>query len=107
MSWKILLVADDLWLDEQYQALDCVNKANSSKVFITSRLRDVVPDATTVDLTVLGEEEAAVLLMRTACLGDASAHARPPAVDEIVRECAYLPLTIVLVGKMISSFGAG
>ena len=35
------------------------------------------------------------------------ASARPPAVDEIARECGYLPLGVALAGKMIASFGQG
>ncbi len=106
-SKKVLIVCDDLWLDEQYAALDCVNHANGSKLLLTSRMRDVVCDALTIDLTILDKEEAAALLMRTACLGEAPANARPPAIDEISRECAYLPLTIVLAGKVIASYGQG
>eukprot|EP00935_MAST-01C_sp_MAST-1C-sp1_P001434 g1434.t1 len=78
-----------------------------SRVLITSRLRDVVPDALTVDLSVLSKEEAAQLLMRTACLGDVPAESRPVAVDEITRQCGLLPLGIVLAGKVIASYGQG
>ena len=86
---------DDLWLNEQFTALNCLNETNGSSLLITSRMRDAAPDADTVDVTVLGAEEAALLLMRTACLGELPAAARPPAVDEIVRSCAFLPLVSI------------
>ena len=98
-------MCDDLWSEEQYAALNCIRESDGSRLLITTRLRDVVPDAKQVDLNVLSKEDAAELLCRTACLGEIidsaqGGGARPAAIDEITRECGYLPLAVGLAGKM-------
>ena len=79
---KILLVLDDLWATEQEQALNCVEPSSGSKVLITSRLRDVIPNATTVDLSLLSKEQAATLLRKSAGLNEAD-ESNEAAVDAI------------------------
>ena len=101
----LLLILDDLWSDELYSAINpCIGKSEGSRLLITTRLRDIVADAKTVDLTVLSSKEAAQLLCRTACLGE-PAQAQSLAVDAVAQQCGYLPLGLVLAGKMIASYG--
>ena len=103
---SILLVLDDLWLDEQEQALNCIHPENGSKVLITTRIRDVVPMAHTVDLSLMSKQAAASLLMRSARMDEAAA-TPPPAAFEISAACGYLPLTIVIAGNIVRTFGSG
>ena len=107
-----LLVLDDLWQSAQYEALqifeglDTTGHAGSSsglrqKLLITSRLRDVVPHATTVDVSVMSEDEAAQLLMRTAGMEESVVTSPPPEAFDIARECGYLPLSLAIAGRII------
>ena len=64
-------------------------------------LRDVVPHATTVDVSVMSEDEAAQLLMRTAGMEESVVTSPPPEAFDIARECGYLPLSLAIAGRII------
>jgi tetratricopeptide (TPR) repeat protein/transcriptional regulator with XRE-family HTH domain len=95
---RLLLVLDDAAGHEQVAPL--LPGSGGSLVLVTSRRHlTALEDAQLVSLDTLPAEQAAELLVRLA--------ARPgldpadPAVDEITRLCAYLPLAVGMLARQL------
>ena len=81
---------------------------------VTTRIRDLVPKATRVELPLMAKDEAVALLLDLANVEEAEylkeqpGSAWPPeAAYAIVSECGLLPITLPLAAQVVRSWGEG
>ena len=112
----VLVVLDDPWMSEQVRFLNPIDSSQSKehRLLITTRIRDLVPKATRVELPLMGKEEAVALLLdlagvdRATYVSEHPASAWPPqAAYDIVVECKMLPMTLTIAAQMVRSWGRG
>ncbi len=95
---QLLLVLDDAASSEQVRPL--LPGVGGSLVLVTSRRHlSALEDATAISLDTLPPDQAATLLVRLADRAGLSPD--DPAVDQITRLCAYLPLAIGMVARQL------
>ena len=112
---RALVVLDDPWVPEQVRLLNPIDGSHTQhRLLVTTRMRDLVPKATRVELPLMGEEEAVALLMDLANVEEASylkdnpGSAWPPqAAFAISAECGLLPITLLIAAQVIRSWGSG
>ena len=113
---RALVVLDDPWLPEQVRFLSPVGSTAESehRLLVTTRIRDLVPKATRVELPLMGKDEAVSLLLDLANVDEASylkGHAGsawpPPAAYEIAAEGGLLPVTLTIAAQVVRSWGDG
>eukprot|EP00935_MAST-01C_sp_MAST-1C-sp1_P001221 g1221.t1 len=112
---RALVVLDDPWVPEQVRSLNPIDGSHTQhRLLVTTRMRDLVPKATRVELPLMGEEEAVALLMDLANVEEASylkdnpGSAWPPqAAFAISAECGLLPITLLIAAQVIRSWGSG
>ena len=98
---RSLLVLDDPWMPEQVRFLNPIDGSQSEhRLLVMTRIRDLVPKATRVELPLMGKDEAVTLLLDLANVEETSylkEHPRsawpPPAAYTIAAECGLLPIT--------------
>jgi tetratricopeptide (TPR) repeat protein len=97
-SRKVLLLLDDAANSEQVRPL--LTGSPGSLVLVTSRQRLTgLAGARAVTIDVLPPEDAAAMFVHLADREDLSAD--DPAIAEVVRLCAYLPLAISLMAAQL------
>jgi Leucine-rich repeat (LRR) protein len=120
-SLSILLVLDDVWEKEHFDALDFATHTGGhccSSLIVTTRNRAVIEQApgilrnemAEVKMKLLDEEAARKLILRHA-LSRSQATSLPASisndlVQEVTKECGGLPLCLVLIGSAICAEGA-
>ena len=96
------MVLDDPWMPEQVRLLNPIDSSQSEhRLLVTTRIRDLVPKATRVELPLMGKDEAVALLLELANVDEASYSKEnpssawpPPAAYTIAAECGLLPITL-------------
>ena len=112
---RSLLVLDDPWTAEQVRFLNPIDSSQSDhRLLITTRIRDLVPKATRVELPLMGKDEAVALLLDLANVEEADylkdnprSEWPPPAAYTIVAECGLLPVTLTIAAQVVRSWGDG
>ena len=110
---RALVVLDDPWLPEQVRYLNPVDGSRTDhRLVVTTRIRSLMPKAACIELALMDEEEAVVLLLdlanveKNVYLKQASEWP-PAAAYKIAAECGLLPMTLAIAGKVVRSWGAG
>ena len=82
------------------------------RLLITTRIRDLVPKATRLELPLMGKDEAVALLLELANIEEAEylkehpgAAWPPQAAYTIAAECGLLPLTLTIAAQVVRSWG--
>ena len=109
------MVLDDPWMPEQVRALNPIDGSQSThRLLITTRMRDLVPKATRVELPLMSQDEAVALLLELANVEEANylkeqlGSAWPPqAAYAIAAECGLLPITLTIAAQVVRSWGSG
>ena len=113
---RAVVVLDDPWMPEQVRFLNPIDSSQSKKhrLLITTRIRDLVPKATRLELPLMGRDEAVALLLELAnveeaeYLKDHPGSAWPPrAAYTIAAECGLLPVTLTIAAQVVRSWGDG
>ena len=113
---RALIVLDDPWMPEQVRFLNPIDGSQSAehRLLVTTRIRDLVPKATRVELPLMGKDEAVALLLELANVDEASyskenpSSAWPPqAAYTIAAECGLLPVTLTIAAQVVRSWGEG
>ena len=111
---NMLLVLDDVWDRAHERQLNCIDPSSESKVLVTTRIRDLVPKATKVELPLMGKDEAVALLLDLANVEESSYMKEhpdtawpPPAAYTIAAECGLLPITLTIAAQVIRAWGEG
>eukprot|EP00935_MAST-01C_sp_MAST-1C-sp1_P000984 g984.t1 len=113
---RSLLVLDDPWLPEQVRWLNPIDSGLQAehRLLVTTRIRDLVPRATRVELPLMGKDEAASLLLDLAGVEKAAytkehpeSEWPPPAAYTISAECGLLPITLTIAAQVVRSWGDG
>ena len=111
----VLVVLDDPWMSEQVRFLNPIDSSQSAhRLLITTRIRDLVPKATRVELPLMGKDEAVALLLELANVEEADylkehpgASWPPQAAYTIAAECGLLPITLTIAAQVVRSWGEG
>ena len=112
---RALLVLDDPWMPEQVRSLNPVDGAETeNRLLVTTRIRDLVPKATRVELPLMGKDEAVALLLDLAGV-EKVAYTKehpesqwpPEGAYTIVAECGLLPITLTIAAQVVRSWGSG
>ena len=84
------------------------------RLLVTTRIRDLVPKATRVELPLMRKDEAVALLLdlagvhKSAYLKQHPDSAWPPqGAENIAVECGLLPMTLTIAAQVVRSWGAG
>eukprot|EP00935_MAST-01C_sp_MAST-1C-sp1_P001429 g1429.t1 len=111
---RALVVLDDPWVPEQVRFLNPVEGSSTNhRLLITTRIRDLVPRATRVELSLMDEDEAVALLLDLANIEEAhylkhqGSRWPPQAAYELVSECGLLPITLTIAAQVVRSWGQG
>ena len=112
---RALVVLDDPWMPEQVRFLNPIDGSQTEhRLLVTTRIRDLVPKATRVELPLMDEDEAVALLLELANVDEASYSKEtpssawpPPAAYTIAAECGLLPVTLTIAAQVVRSWGSG
>ena len=113
---RALVVLDDPWMPEQVRYLNPIDGSQSAehRLLVTTRIRDLVPKATRVELPLMSKDEAVALLLELANVDEAeylkeqpSSAWPPPAAYTIAAECGLLPVTLTIAAQVVRSWGDG
>ncbi len=117
---RALVVLDDPWMSEQARWLNPIDGSQTEhRLLVTTRIRDLVPKATRVELPLMGKDEAVALLLDLAGVekasfmkerlagGEQQVEWPPDAAYAIAEECALLPITLTIAAQVIRSWGKG
>ena len=112
---RALVVLDDPWMPEQVRFLNPIDSLQTEhRLLATTRIRDLVPKATRVELPLMGKDEAVALLLELANVDEASylkerpgAAWPPQAAYTIAAECGLLPVTLAIAAQVVRSWGEG
>ena len=112
---RALVVLDDPWMPEQVRFLNPIDGSQSEhRLLVTTRIRDLVPKATKVELPLMDSDEAAALLLEVAGIESASYMKKhpgaawpPQAARDIAAECGLLPITLSIAAQVMLSWGSG
>eukprot|EP00935_MAST-01C_sp_MAST-1C-sp1_P000112 g112.t1 len=78
---RALLVLDDPWMPEQARLLNPIDTAHTAhRLLVTTRIRDLVPKARRVELSLMNSDEAVALLLELAGVEEASYLKEPQVV---------------------------
>ena len=107
---RALVVLDDPWMPEQVRYLNPIDGSQSAehRLLVTTRIRDLVPKATRVELPLMGKDEAVALLLELANVEEASylkdhpsSPWPPQAAYTIASECGLLPVTLTIAAQVV------
>ena len=112
---RALVVLDDPWMPEQVRFLNPIDGSQTEhRLLVTTRIRDLVPKASRVELPLMGKDEAVALLLELAnveeveYLKEQPGAAWPPqAAYTIAAECGLLPITLTIAAQVVRSWGDG
>ena len=116
---RALVVLDDPWMPVQVRFLNPIDGSQSEhRLLVTTRIRDLVPKATRVELPLMGRDEAAALLLDLAGVEEesylkqqaragAEASWPPAAAFEIASEAGHLPIMLTIAAQVVRSWGDG
>ena len=113
---RALVVLDDPWMPEQVRFLNPIDGSQPAdhRLLVTTRIRDLVPKATRVELPLMGKDEAVALLLELANVDEAEylkehpeAAWPPQAAYTIAAECGLLPITLTIAAQVVRSWGEG
>ena len=112
---RALIVLDDPWMTEQVRFLNPIDGSRTGhRLLVTTRIRDLVPKATRIELPLMDKEEAVALLLELANVDEADylkeqpGSAWPPeAAYTIAAECGLLPITLTIAAQVVRSWGQG
>eukprot|EP00935_MAST-01C_sp_MAST-1C-sp1_P002419 g2419.t1 len=112
---RALLVLDDPWMPEQVRFLNPIDGSSTAhRLLLTTRIRDLVPKATRVELPLMGKDEAVALLMELGNINETNytkenpgSEWPPQAASAIVLECGLLPITLTIAAQVVRSWGEG
>eukprot|EP00935_MAST-01C_sp_MAST-1C-sp1_P002852 g2852.t1 len=113
---RSLVVLDDPWMPEQVRFLNPIDGLHTEKhrLLVTTRIRDLVPKATRIELPLMGKDEAVALLLDLANVEEArylKEHPEstwpPEAAYTIAAECGLLPVTLTIAAQVVRSWGEG
>eukprot|EP00935_MAST-01C_sp_MAST-1C-sp1_P000170 g170.t1 len=112
---RALVVLDDPWMPEQVRFLNPIDSLQTEhRLLATTRIRDLVPKATRVELPLMGKDEAVALLLELANVEEAEYRKEnpdspwpPPAAYTIAAECGLLPITLTIAAQVVRSWGEG
>ena len=110
---RALVVLDDPWMPEQVRLLNPIDGSQTEhRLLVTTRIRDLVPKATRVELPLMRKDEAVALLLELANVEEASymkvnpeSDWPPPAAYTIAAECGLLPVTLTIAAQVVRSWG--
>ena len=110
---RALVVLDDPWMPDQVRCLNPIDGSQSEhRLLVTTRIRDLVPKATRVELPLMGKDEAVALLLELANVEEAeylkehpNASWPPEAAYDIAAECGLLPITLTIAAQVVRSWG--
>ena len=110
---RALLVLDDPWMPEQVRFLNPIDSLQTEhRLLVTTRIRDLVPKATRIELPLMDKDEAVSLLLDLANIQELSylkEHPQsawpPPGAYEIAAECGLLPITLTIAAQVVRSWG--
>ena len=106
------MVLDDPWMPEQVRFLNPIDSSQTKhRLLVTTRIRDLVPKATRVELPLMGKDEAVALLLDLANIDEADylkEHPQstwpPQAAYTIATECGLLPVTLTIAAQVVRSW---
>ena len=113
---RTLVVLDDPWTPEQVRLLNPIDSSQTTehRLLITTRIRDLLPKATQVELPLMGKDDAVALLLELAGIEEAGYlkeypdSAWPPqAAFAISAECGLLPITLTIAAQAVRAWGSG
>ena len=112
---RALLVLDDPWTPEQVRFLNPISGSQTDhRLLVTTRIRDLVPTATRLELPLMGKDEAVALLLELAGVeqaeyakGNPSKDWPPQAAYTIATECGLLPIMLTIAAQVVRSWGEG
>ncbi|EFJ10349.1 hypothetical protein SELMODRAFT_26669, partial [Selaginella moellendorffii] len=95
---RCLLVLDDVWKSIHLDLLDVVQE-NGSKIFITTRKRDVLDSrgAIKTEMGFLGKEDSMKLFTVHAFPNQKHAQVSKEVVEQVVEKCGGLPLVLKVI----------
>ena len=107
---RALVVLDDPWMPEQVRFLNPIDSSQSDhRLLVTTRIRDLVPKATRLELPLMDSDEAVALLLDLANVEEAEYLKEqpqsvwpPPAAYTIAAECGLLPITLTIAAQVVS-----
>ena len=111
---RTLLVLDDPWIPEQVRLLNPIDGSSSEghRVLVTTRIRDLVPNATRLEVALMGRDEAVALLLDLANVQEEEylkeqpgSQWPPEAAYTIASECGLLPITLSIAAQVVRSWG--
>jgi hypothetical protein len=103
---NILLVLDDAWEPDHITDFNFVDETTSSRVLISSRVRELLDQSAIIDLKLPSEENAVEILLKAADIKCVKG-AEPPEAVEVVRFCNSLPLALGIAGRLLRSMALG
>ncbi|EFJ19595.1 hypothetical protein SELMODRAFT_110600, partial [Selaginella moellendorffii] len=100
---RCLLVLDDVWKSIHLDLLDVVQE-NGSKIFITTRKRDVLDSrgAIKTEMGLLGKEDSMKLFVVHAFPNQNHAQVTKAVVEQVVEKCGGLPLVLKVIGRRMA-----
>jgi hypothetical protein len=102
----ILLVLDDAWEPDHITDFNFIDETTSSRVLISSRVRELLEHSTIIDLKLPSEANSVEILLHAADHKCAKG-AEPPEAVEVVRFCNSLPLALGIAGRLLRSMALG
>ena len=97
---SVLCVLDDVWDANHAKHLSCIDADAGSSLVVTTRLRQLIPDAVELQCEVLSQEEALSLLLHEGGC-EQLLEDPPPAALRAVELCGRLPLALGIAGGVI------
>jgi hypothetical protein len=113
---RSLVVLDDPWLPEQVRFLNPVDSTQTEhRLLVTTRIRGLAHSrATCIELSMMGKDEAVVLLLDVAGIkkheyqiDNPGSQWPPPAAYGLASECGLLPITLTITAQLVRSWGKG
>ncbi|KAJ7960785.1 Disease resistance protein [Quillaja saponaria] len=106
---RTLVILDDVWayLDLKVIGIPFKDNTTSCNVLLTTRRQEICISMgcqTTIQLSILNEEEEWILFQKHASIADDSSTLNGLA-QEVARECKGLPIAIVVVGTSLKGKG--
>ncbi|EFJ19596.1 hypothetical protein SELMODRAFT_110698, partial [Selaginella moellendorffii] len=101
---RCLLVLDDVWKFIHLDLFDVVQE-NGSKIFISTRKRDVLDSrgAIKTEMGLLGKEDSMKLFAVHAFPNQNHAQVSKAVVEQVVEKCGGLPLVLKVIGRRMAA----